>query len=86
MLDGVALVVSEPVGLDVVEDVISLATFREDQMAVETPAYGLNTPDGSETIASSWFSSTSTRRSSIWALEEPNNTVRHDGRAPPTLL
>ena len=43
------------------------------RIAVETPAYGLNAPDGSETIPSSFWSSTRMRRSSLWAFEEPNS-------------
>src|SRR5205085_5705396 len=42
--------------------------------AVDTPAYGLNTPDGIETTASSRFSSINFLRVSTCALLEPNST------------
>ena len=44
------------------------------RIAVDTPAYGLNTPEGSFTTASSFCSSTSARRRARCALVEPNST------------
>ena len=41
---------------------------------MDTPAYGLKTPLGSFTIASSFWSSTSFLRSATCALVEPNST------------
>ncbi|MNT89801.1 hypothetical protein D3C72_2305940 [compost metagenome] len=43
-------------------------------MAVDTPVYGLNAPPGSDTTPSSFCSSTSIRRSSLCAFDEPKST------------
>ena len=44
------------------------------KIAVDTPAYGLNTPLGSEITASNWLLSTSSLRNCWCAFDEPNNT------------
>ena len=41
---------------------------------VDTPAYGLKTPEGIEMTACSWWFSTSSFRMLLCALEEPNKT------------
>ena len=46
----------------------------KNRIAVDTPAYGRNTPDGSFTTASSFWSSTNALRSVLCALLEPNST------------
>lgn len=44
------------------------------RIAVETPAYGLNAPEGSDMTASSFWSSTRMRRSVLCAFDEPKST------------
>ena len=44
------------------------------RMAVETPAYGLKTPEGMETMASSFCSSTRLLRRVLCALLDPKST------------
>jgi hypothetical protein len=44
------------------------------RIAVETPAYGLNTPPGSEMTASSLWSSTRIFLNVLCAVEEPKTT------------
>jgi hypothetical protein len=51
-----------------------LFVLVKNRIAVDTPAYGLNTPPGSFTTASSLWSSTRIRRSSLCALLDPNST------------
>lgn len=46
----------------------------KNKIAVETPAYGLKTPDGSFTMPSSFWSSTSVRRKSLCAFDDSNST------------
>ena len=56
------------------ESVPPYPVFVKITIAVETPAYGLNTPAGIEITASSRFLSTSSRRTALCAADDPNNT------------
>ena len=56
-------------------------------MAVETPAYGLKTPEGMEMTACRRLFSMISLRMALWAFWEPNSTPSGtmEAQRPPTL-